>query len=255
LSENINLRVENLSKDYGSVQALSDLSFSAGKGEILGLLGPNGAGKTTVIHILLGMLNLSGGKIRLFGLCPFRDKYKIYPRINFASAYVNLPFNIKVRQNLSLFAKLYGISDAPARIDKLLSLFQLTHLQKKFTGSLSSGEQTRLNLCKSLLNNPEILFLDEPTASLDPDMAEQVRGILKSIHKDFGTTIIYTSHNMREVEIMCDRILFLNKGRKLVEGTPGEIRAVFKKKSLEEVFIHLVRSEDFNPLKNEESHV
>ncbi len=243
------LTAEGLSKNYGPVKALQDLSFSARPGEILGLLGPNGAGKTTAIHILLGMLTPSSGRVSVFGLSPFRDKYRIYPRINFSSAYTQLPFNLKVGQNLDIFARLYGVSRRGEKIAQLLEKFGLTSLKGHLTGSLSSGEQTRVNLCKSLLNDPEVLFLDEPTASLDPDIAERVREALKGIQKEKGLTILYTSHNMGEVEALCDRVIFLHKGRKIIEGTPRQVRDHFKKESLEKVFIHLARTGDLQSVE------
>ena len=233
--------VTNLSKAYGAVRALDGLSFSAGQGEIVGLLGPNGAGKTTALHILLGVLEPTGGDVSLFGLSPVRDKYKIYPRVNFSSAYVQLPFNLRVERNLLIYAGLYGVPRHREKVRELLERFKMTGLAKAVTGSLSAGEQTRLNLCKSLLNDPEILFLDEPTASLDPDIADLVRETLKQIQRERGLTILYTSHNMQEVEALCDRVIFLHRGRKIIEGTSQEVMRRFQKESLEKVFIHVAR--------------
>lgn len=235
------ISVRDLHKHYGAVHALKGLTFSAEKGEILGLLGPNGAGKTTAIHILLGMLTATQGEVSVLGLSPFRDKFKLYPRINFSSAYVQLPYNIKAAKNLEIFAKLYGLKNAKEKIHRLMDQFQIGRLADKPTGSLSSGEQTRLNLCKSFLNDPEILFLDEPTASLDPDMADRVREVLRGLQRASGVSILYTSHNMAEVESLCHRVLFIHQGQKMIEGTPQEVRAHFQKESLEKVFIHLAR--------------
>jgi ABC-2 type transport system ATP-binding protein len=242
----MSVRVEarGLSKSYGAVDAVQDLSFAAGEGEILGLLGPNGAGKTTVIHMLLGMLTPTAGEARLFGLSPFADKYAVYPRINFCSAYVHMPYNLKLDKNLRLFARLYGVPDAERKIAWLLERFGLTERARGVTGTLSAGEQTRANICKGLLNDPEVLFLDEPTASLDPDIAERVRDALKEIRRDRKLTIVYTSHNMAEVEDLSDRVIFLHRGRKIIEGTPAKVREHFRKESLEKVFIHLARSGD-----------
>jgi ABC-2 type transport system ATP-binding protein len=246
--------VDALTKDYPDVKALDRLSFRAAEGEILGLLGPNGAGKTTAIHMMLGMLRPTSGEVRIFGLSPFADKYKIYPRINFSSAYVQLPFNLKVEKNLSIFARLYGVRDPKRKIAELLERFQMGHRAKSSTGSLSSGEQTRLNLCKALLNDPEVLFLDEPTASLDPDIAERVRDALKDIQREKRLTILYTSHNMSEVEALCDRVIFLHRGKKIIEGTPQEVRDHFQKESLEKVFIHLARTGDLKSIEEGEGH-
>jgi ABC-2 type transport system ATP-binding protein len=160
--------VQGLLKQYKSVTALDGLSLVVRRGEIYGLLGPNGAGKTTAIQILMGVLTPSGGDVGVFGLSPFKDRHRLAGRVNFSSAYVQLPFNLSVGQNLDIFARLYGVPDRAAKIASLLESFRLADKAKARTGSLSSGEQTRLNLCKALLNDPELLFLDEPTASLDP---------------------------------------------------------------------------------------
>jgi ABC-2 type transport system ATP-binding protein len=236
--------VEGLTKKYKDVLALDGLSLRVKRGEIFGLLGPNGAGKTTAIHILMGVLTPTAGRVEVFGLSPFKDRERVAPRVNFSSAYVQMPFNLSTRENLDIFARLYGVPSRSEKIDALLESFKLTHKSKSRTGSLSSGEQTRLNLCKALLNEPELLFLDEPTASLDPDIAELVRRVLQEFQRRHQLTIIYTSHNMAEVEALCDRVLFLHRGKGMTEGTPKEVAGRFKKDSLEKVFIHLARSGD-----------
>lgn len=238
------LLVEGLTKTYDAVTALDGLSFAVERGEIFGLLGPNGAGKTTAMHIIMGVLAPTSGTVRLLGLSPFHDRARIYPRINFSSAYTQLPYNLKIETNLKIFADLYDVPSPEVKIRGLLETFKLTHRLGQKTGVLSSGEQTRLNLCKALLNDPEILFLDEPTASLDPDIAELVRENLKAFQKSRGLTIVYTSHNMDEVEALCDRVLFVHQGRKIIDGTPAQVNAHFKQESLEKVFIHLARSGD-----------
>jgi ABC-2 type transport system ATP-binding protein len=238
------LEAKELTKRYGAVTALDRVSFSIQRGEIFGLLGPNGAGKTTALHILLGVLTPTEGEARVFGLTPDKDRRALYPRINFSSAYVQLPFNLSARQNLDIYARLYGIKNRAEKIHHLLTTFQLTHRADSRTGHLSSGEQTRLNLCKSLLNDPELLFLDEPTASLDPDISDLVRETLKTFQSRSGLTIIYTSHNMAEVESLCNRVLFIHRGKKIIEGTPKHVQTHFQQESLEKVFIHLARSGD-----------
>jgi ABC-2 type transport system ATP-binding protein len=238
------IRAEGLGKRYGALAALDGLSFEVERGEIFGLLGPNGAGKTTAIHILLGVLTPTGGQASVLGFSPFKEREALYPRINFSSAYVQMPFNLSARQNLDIFARLYGIPKRREIIDGLFEAFQLTHRADSRTGSLSSGEQTRLNLCKALLNDPELLFLDEPTASLDPDIADLVRRALEGFQKKSQLTIVYTSHNMAEVEALCDRVLFIHRGKKITEGTPKEVAERFKQESLEKVFIHLARTGD-----------
>ncbi len=236
--------VEGLTKRYKDVVAVDHLSLRVQRGDIYGLLGPNGAGKTTALHVLMGVLTPTSGRVEVFGLSPFTDREKVVPRVNFSSAYVQMPFNLTTRENLDIFARLYGIPSRAEKIDSLLEAFKLTHKAKSRTGSLSSGEQTRLNLCKALLNDPELLFLDEPTASLDPDIADLVRRVLQDIQRRLHLTVLYTSHNMAEVEALCDRVLFLHRGKAITEGTPKEVAERFEQDSLEKVFIHLVRTGD-----------
>jgi ABC-2 type transport system ATP-binding protein len=236
--------VKNLCKRYPETKALDDLSFSLAPGEILGLLGPNGAGKTTAIHILLGLLSPSSGSVSVLGLSPLTQRHTLAKRINFGSAYANLPSNLKVIENLNIFASLYNVHNKKEKIGSLLELFEISHLKNRVTGALSSGEKTRLNLAKCLLNDPELLLLDEPTASLDPEMADKVRRTLKDIQTKKHMSLIYTSHNMPEVEQICDRILFIHQGKKITEGTPAEVMNNFNSLNLDQVFIKIVRSGD-----------
>lgn len=238
------VQVEHLRKLFNGTVAVDDISFSIQRGEIVGVLGPNGAGKTTTIQVLLGLTTPTAGTVRIFGLDLERHRPEILQRCNFCSAYTALPANLKVRENLRVFAGLYGVTGWSAKIERLLSLFEIAHLKEKITGRLSSGESTRLNLCKALLNDPELLLLDEPTASLDPNIADKVRKLLRKIQREQGITMIYTSHNMRDVEEVCDRVLFLHRGRIIAEGTPPEVVARFNHKTLEEVFITLARTGD-----------
>lgn len=235
------IAVERLSKQFDNVVAVNALSFTVERGEIFGLLGPNGAGKTTVIQLLLGLTIPTSGRARLFNLDIRRQRRRIMQRVNFASAYVSLPSNLTVRENLTIFARLYGIRKPAERIRALLDLFDIAMLYDQLTGALSSGQLTRLHLCKALLNDPEILFLDEPTASLDPHIATKVLAVLKQLQRERGMTIIYTSHNMREVEDVCDRIVFLSRGSIVSQGTPHEVRVQAQHASLEEVFIRIAR--------------
>ena len=235
------IEVERLTKRFGEVTAVDDLSFSARRGEILGLLGPNGAGKTTTIQLLLGLTTPTTGAIRLFGL-PLREhRRQILQRVNFSSAYISLPFNLSVRENLDVFGRLYGVRNRRHRIAELLELFEIPEVVDSVMGKLSSGQVTRVNLCKAFLNDPEILFLDEPTASLDPDIAEKVRAALKSVQRERGVTMVYTSHNMREIELVCDRVIFLSHGKLVAQGTPREILERADSESLERVFITIAR--------------
>ena len=236
---------ENISKEYADTKALENLSFSLNAGEIVGLLGPNGAGKTTAIHILLGLLAPTSGQVSVFGLSPIKERHAISQRLNFSSAYVHLPTNLKVSENLDIFSKIYNVKDARRKIASLMELFEITHLKNRLSGALSSGEKTRLNLAKCLLNDPELLLLDEPTASLDPEMADTVRKTLRKIQKERKMGILYTSHNMPEVEEICDRILFIHEGKTIAEGTPADVIRTFQSKNLEQVFIKIVRKGDF----------
>ncbi|MBI4411787.1 MAG: ABC transporter ATP-binding protein [Deltaproteobacteria bacterium] len=236
--------VRALCKRYPDILALDNLSFHLKRGEILGLLGPNGAGKTTAIHVLLGLLTPTTGEVSVFGLSPLKDRHRIAKRLNFSSAYVNLPANLKVHEVMTVFSKLYLVPEASKKIASLLDLFEISHLKNRVTGALSAGEKTRLNLCKCLLNDPELLLLDEPSASLDPEMADTVRSVIKKIQKEQGIGVVYTSHNMMEVEELCDRILFIHQGKKIAEGPAEEVKRTFKSGSLQEVFIKIVRNGD-----------
>jgi ABC-2 type transport system ATP-binding protein len=238
------VEVQNLRKEFAGTVAVADVSFTVPRGEIVGVLGANGAGKTTTIQILLGLIKPSGGKVTIFGKDLERHRIEILQRSNFSSAYTGLPSNLKVWENLLIFAKIYGVKGHRQKIDALLEMFEITHLRTKITGNLSSGESTRVNLCKSLLNDPELLMLDEPTASLDPDIADKVRKLLRRIQSERQITMIYTSHNMRDVEEVCDRVLFMHKGRIIAEGTPQEVKDKFKQTSLEDVFISVARGGD-----------
>ncbi len=238
------VQIEHLRKEFNGTVAVADVSFSVRRGEIVGVLGPNGAGKTTTIQVLLGLTTPTSGTVRLFGMDLERHRCEILQRCNFCSAYTALPSNLKVRENLRVAGGLYGVTHWNDKMDRLLALFEIAHLKNQITGRLSSGESTRVNLCKSLLNDPELLLLDEPTASLDPNIADKVRKLLRRIQREQGITMIYTSHNMRDVEEVCDRVLFLHKGRLIAEGSPQEVIARFNQKSLEEVFITVARSGD-----------
>jgi len=235
------LEAIGLSKKYGDVLALSDLSLNVSRGEIVGLLGPNGAGKTTAIHIFMGLLTPTHGSVSVLGFSPTTQRHKMAGQINFSSAYTQLPGNLKVIENLNIYAGIYNVSKVQEKIEWVLEIFSMHHLRTRLTGALSSGEKTRLNLCKCFLNEPKLVFLDEPTASLDPEMADVVRGVLKKINQEKDIGMIFTSHNMLEVEQMCDRIFFINEGKVLTAGTHDEIVNQYGCTALEDVFIKLVR--------------
>jgi ABC-2 type transport system ATP-binding protein len=237
------LEAVKLVKVFGESTALDGLSFAVAKGESLGLLGVNGAGKTTAMNLLLGLTTPTSGQVRMFGLDLWKHRIEILKKVNFSSAYTNLPSNLLVWQNLTVFAKLYGVKRPKERIEHLLELLDITHLRKSVTGRLSAGESTRVNLAKALLNEPELLLLDEPTASLDPDIADRVRKLLRKLQAETGLSVLYTSHNMRDIEEVCDRLIFLHGGKVLAEGTPGEVHERFNRTSLEDLFIGVARGE------------
>lgn len=238
------LEVTDLVKRFGAVTPVDGITFSLKRGEILGLLGANGAGKTTAISMILGIITPSSGSIRVFGKDLARDRVAILRRTNFCSTYTQLPGNLRVWQNLTVFGKIYRVPDLKTRIDEVLELLEISHLKDRVSGNLSAGESTRLNLCKALLNKPELLLLDEPTASLDPDIADKVRKVTKRIREQDGTSILYTSHNMRDVEEVCDRIIFMHQGKILFTGTAAETLEHFQEESLESLFIRVARGGD-----------
>ena len=235
------LEVTDLVKEFGSVRPVDGISFDLKRGEILGLLGANGAGKTTAINMILGIVTPNAGSIRVFGKDLAKERIAILRRMNFCSTYTQLPGNLRVWQNLTVFGKIYRVPNLKKRIDEVLELLEIAHLKDRVSGNLSAGESTRLNLCKALLNKPELLLLDEPTASLDPDIADKVRKVVKRIREEDGTSILYTSHNMRDVEEVCDRVVFMHQGKVLFVGTAAEILSHFQEESLESLFIRVAR--------------
>jgi len=243
------LRATNLKKAYGEFFAVDGISFEVKAGETLGFVGPNGAGKTTTIHMLLGLLTPTEGQIEILGKNFESARENILESINFVAANVFLPHNLTVKQNLTIFSMLYGRKPQIEKIKKLLNTFHLEDFENQKAGKLSSGELSRLSLAKAFLNDPKILLLDEPTASLDPAVAAEVRQIIKKQQESFGTAIVWTSHNMREIETVCDRIIFIHHGKILAEGTPEELRKRFGKQDLEEIFIHLAGSKLNNTIQ------
>ena len=240
------VQVENLTKRFDTFTAVNGVSFRIERGEIVGMLGPNGAGKTTTIQMILGLITPTSGEIRIFGKSMARHREEILQRMNFTSPYVAFPFRMTVYENLSVFARLYGIKEPQRRIGELLERFDVAKLRDKPIARLSSGENTRIGLAKAMLNDPELLLLDEPTAYLDPEIAGRVKEQLLAANRDRGMTILYTSHNMAEVEQLCSRIVFLNHGRVIAIGSPIEItHALLKEErdepALEEVFLRVAR--------------
>ena len=235
------LGVTDLCKSYPHVVAVEQVSFAVRRSEIVGLLGPNGAGKTTTINMILGVLAPTSGTIRIAGIDIAKRRSQALAHANFAAVYATLPGNLTVAQNLRFFGLIYGIADLTSRIDTLIAKFDLQSLRDTRCGVLSSGEQTRVALAKALLNRPELLLLDEPTASLDPAAAQTVRQQIRELARDENCGILWTSHNMYEVEEVCDRVLFLSHGKILLEGDPRALPAQHGAHSLEELFIQLAR--------------
>ena len=233
------LEVSGLSKRFGQATAVNNLSFSLKKGSIVGMLGGNGAGKTTTLSMLLGLLEPTTGTIRLFGHDFIKDRHPVLHRINFCSPYVDLPQRLTVRENLRVFARLYGVNQAGQVIQQLSEDFRLLDLMDQPIRRLSSGQKTRVSLAKALINKPEFLLLDEPTASLSPDVSQWIRQRLTEYRDQTGATILFASHDMREVELLCDHIVMMSNGRLIEEGSPQDLKTRHGKDSLEEVFLEL----------------
>src|SRR4029077_12782496 len=238
------LHVQHLVKRFGEFFAVNDISFDIRPGEILGLLGPNGAGKTTTIQMLLGVVTPTTGSIQMFGLDLAANREVILQQVNFSSTHVSLPQALTVEENLWVIARLYGLSHIQERVDDIVKRLEMEEFRHKVTRKLSSGQSTRLGLAKAFLTEPRILFLDEPTASLDPDIAQKIRSFLKEERRSSGLSVLYTSHNMHEMEEMTDRIIFLQRGKIVAEGTAQEIVARFGQADLEEVFVKFAREKE-----------
>jgi len=235
------LSAVSLGRVYGDTVAVDGISFEVGRNEIVGLLGPNGAGKTTIINMVLGVLEPSSGTVRIEGVDISANRARALERTNFAAVYAPLPGNLTVQQNLMFFGLLYGVKDLSERIEALLYQFDLKRLRYSRCGVLSSGEQTRACLAKAMLNKPRLLLLDEPTASLDPATARDIRAKIREFAARDDVGILWTTHNMYEVEDVCDRVLFLSRGKILLEGNPRTLPGEHGKETLEELFITVAR--------------
>jgi ABC-2 type transport system ATP-binding protein len=235
------LRVEELRKDYGTVQAVKGITFEVCPNEIVGLLGLNGAGKTTTISMILGVLEPTAGSIRIGGVDLALHRSRALAETNFAAVYAPLPGNLTVYENLRVFALLYGVTNFETQLAKLLAEFDIEKFRNVRCGVLSSGEQTRVGLAKAMLNQPHLLLLDEPTASIDPASARDIRNSIRRFVKQAEVGVLWTSHNMYEVEEVCDRVLFLSHGEIILEGHPRSLPSQHGKKTLEELFISVAR--------------
>ncbi len=244
------LEVKNLIKKFGppagGFAAVSDISFAVNEGEILGFLGPNGAGKSTTINCLLGVIKPEAGQIKIFGKDLFSKRSEIMQNVNYCSAEYNMPWNLTVGEGLLVYATLYQIKNSNERIGELLERFNIFDIKKKSIRSLSFGQRARANLCRALLNKPKLLLLDEPMASMDPDVVDRGITLLLKIKEETGMSILYTSHNMWEIEQVADRVIFINHGKIIAQGTPleltrNEVELEAKEPKLREVFIELSR--------------
>ncbi|MGD2055254.1 MAG: ABC transporter ATP-binding protein [Gammaproteobacteria bacterium] len=236
--------IHDVVKRYDDVLAVNSVSFSVERGSVCALLGGNGAGKTTLLAMMLGLLLPTSGRVSILGADMLRQRYRVLGRINFSSPYVDLPQRLTVRENLAVYARLYGLKRIRQRLDALAVKFDLGRFMRRPYGTLSAGQRTRVALAKSLLNEPEVLLLDEPTASLDPDTADIMRCFLMEYQQESGATLLMASHNMPEVERMCDDVVFLRRGMVVDRGTPGVLQQRYGRATLEEVFIDVARDAD-----------
>ena len=234
--------VENLSKNYFKKEAVKEISFTINENEILGLLGPNGCGKTTTIAMMLGLLKPSNGSVIIHGLDIEKNRISLLHKMNFISPYIELPKKLSVKENLIVYGKLYGVKFISERIKYLSEKLRLEEFINKKTGELSSGQKNRVSLAKALINEPSILFLDEPTASLDPETGDFVRSFIERISKEKKMSILLASHNMDEVKRLCKKVLMMNNGVIIDKGTPDDLIKKHGKRNLEEVFLKLNRN-------------
>jgi ABC-2 type transport system ATP-binding protein len=235
------IAADRLVKVYKSGTAVDGISFKLPPGSMTALLGGNGAGKTTTISMIMGLVTPTSGTVSVLGVNMARHRYKALHRMNFESPYVEMPMRLTIRQNLTVFGMLYGVADLRGRIAELAHDLDLADLLDRPTGKLSSGQKTRVSLAKSLLNRPEVLLLDEPTASLDPDTADWMRGHLERYRAERGATVLLASHNMNEVERLCDRVIIMKVGRIEDDDTPERLLARYGRDNLEEVFLDVAR--------------
>ncbi|MFC0240201.1 ABC transporter ATP-binding protein [Rhodopseudomonas telluris] len=238
------IEVADLVKVYKTTRAVDGVSFRVPRGSITGLLGGNGAGKTTTISMIMGLVLPTSGRVRVLGCDMPEQRAEVLGRINFESPYVDMPSRLTVRQNLSVFGRLYDVPDLRDRIAELASDLDLTEFLDRASGKLSAGQKTRVALAKALINRPELLLLDEPTASLDPDTADWIRGHLETYRKRYDASILLASHNMLEVERLCDRVVIMKRGRIEDDDSPAAIMARYNRATLEEVFLDVARGRD-----------
>ena len=237
------IEIKNLSKDYNNILAVKNINFTINKGSIVGLLGPNGCGKTTTIGMMLGLIKPSSGTVFINGqnIESEKNRTKILEKVNFISPYVELPKKLTVEENLKVYGKLYGVKNLKDKILNLMKSLNLLEFKKRKTGELSSGQKNRVSLAKALINEPEILLLDEPTASLDPDVGDTIRSFIEDFASNKGTTILLASHNMNEVERLCHEVMMMKNGKIIDKGKSKDLINKHGRKNLEEVFLKIVR--------------
>ena len=235
------LEVVGLSKDYNKKEAVKDISFKVNKNEIIGILGPNGCGKTTTIGMILGLLKPSRGVVLINGIEIETKRVDLLDCLNFISPYVELPKKLTVRQNLEVYGRLYDVQNLKKKINTLSEKLRLNEIIDKITGELSSGQKNRVSLAKSIINDPLVLLLDEPTASLDPETGDFVRSFLENYQKEMGASILLASHNMSEVERLCSSVLMMKNGSIIDQGSPNKLIEKHGRKNMEEVFLKLTR--------------
>ena len=238
------IEINNLNKKYKKFFAVKDINFKIDKGKTIGLLGPNGCGKSTTIGMMLGLIKPTSGVVLINGKNIEKNRTNLLQKMNFISPYIELPKKLTIEENLSVYGRLYGVKDLKNKISELLEKLNLVEFRKRKTGELSSGQKNRVSLAKALINDPEILLLDEPTASLDPDVGDYVRGIIENFSSKNGSTILLASHNMDEVERLCDEVLMMNKGKIIDKGKSEDLINKHGRKNLEEVFLKIVRNKN-----------
>jgi len=243
------IEVDAIIKSYSGVRAVNGISFAIPRGSVTGLLGGNGAGKTTTIAMIMGLVLPTSGAIRVLGHDMARERHRVLHRINFESPYVEMPMRLTVRQNLTVFGRLYGIADVRGRVAELAEALDLVEVLDRPSGKLSAGQKTRVSLAKALVNMPEVLLLDEPTASLDPDTADWIRTRLEDYRRERGATILLASHNMREVERLCDDVIMMRTGAIVDRGAPDDLIGRYGRNTLEDVFLDVARGRSATPVE------
>ena len=238
------IEINNLSKQYNRTSAVKNISFKINKGKIIGLLGPNGCGKSTTIGMMLGLIKPTSGSVLINGKNIENNRTSLLEKINFISPYIELPKKLTIEENLKVYGRLYGVKNLNDKILELMETLNLNEFRKRKTGELSSGQKNRVSLAKALINDPEILLLDEPTASLDPDVGDYVRSIIEKFVAKNGSTILLASHNMNEVERLCDEVMMMKNGEIIDQGKSDDLISKHGRKNLEEVFLKIVRDKN-----------